>query len=484
MPILLPLLILPSLAAAQVEDPAPPKVQELATIEAPSARAVEGLTTHRAPRTPVAGARTEDWPSFLGPRRDGTSIETGLAAGWGEAGPPLVWELEVGEGYSQPAVAGGRVIVQHRTGAESHVDCLDALTGRRYWRYSFPCDYRGRYISDGGPCASPTIDDGWVYVHSIEGRLFCLELSTGRVRWQRDLRAEFELPGGFFGVVSSPLVVGDFIYQNVGVPGPTVACFEKATGALVWGAGDSWGASCASPVMAQVHGSSRLLVMTGGDSRPPTGGLMVLDPGGGEVLATYPFRSRTYESVNAASPLMVGGGVFLTASYGVGSAVLSVDSDGGLEERWRDRRAIGLQFSNPVTLGGLIYAIDGTSGRAGELVCVDPGTGEELSRTSLGWEETVVYKGQEKELDFSVGEASLLVVGERLLCLGDQGHLLWLEVSREGARIAARASLFRAAQSWTPPALSGGLLYVRQTMRERFGAEPRSRRVLCFDLRE
>lgn len=478
------LLMLSSLAAAQVEDPGPPDVQDLAPMQAPAARAFEGLTTHRAPTALAANTRGEDWPGFLGPRRDGSSVGSGLAHGFDEQGPPLVWEMEVGEGYAQPVVAGGRVIVHHRIGAESHVDCLDAATGERYWRHSFPCDYRGRYISDKGPCGTPTIDGDWVYLHSIEGRLMCLELTTGRARWQRDLRAEFGLSNGFFGVIASPLVVGEFIYQNVGLPGPSVACFDKATGALVWGAGKEWGASCCSPVMAQVNGAPRLLVLTGGDSRPPTGGLMVLDPASGEVLDTYPFRSRTYESVNAATPLMVADrDVFLTASYGVGGAVLSIDADGGLQERWRERRSIGLQFSNPVTLGGVIYALDGTSGRAGELVSLDPKTGEELTRTLLGWEETVIYRGERRQLDFSVGEGSLLLVGERLLCLGDQGHLLWLDITKDGVSIASRASLFRAASSWTPPALARGLLYVRQTQRESFGAKPHGRRVLCFDLR-
>ena len=468
------LLGLTSSLHAQFEDPAPPKVNVLDAVEAPKAAAFEGLTVHRAPSPLAEAALTEDWPTFLGPRRDGTSLES--LSGLIERGPRLVWEIEVGEGYSQPVVASGRVILHHRQGNTSHIDCVDAETGQRYWRRSLACNYRARYISDAGPRATPTIADGWVYVHSVEGKFLCLELTTGRVRWERDLTREFGLGVGFFGVVASPLVVGDRIYVNVGVPGPSVACFDAATGRILWGTGEDWGASCASPVMGVLGGKLWLLVITGGESQPPTGGLMVLDPEDGALAFAYPFRSRTTASVNAACPLVVGDDIFLTSSYGVGAAAIRAE-EGEFSELWKDRRGLGLQFSNPLRFGASVVAIEGTSDRAGELVTIDPRTGKELTRTPLGWEEEVVYSGRELTRDFSVGEGSLLLVDGKVLCLGDQGHLLWMELGDEGAEVLGREWLFRA------PALSSGLLFVRQTGKEIFGAEPAGRRVMCFDVR-
>ena len=474
-------LLLPALL--QADDPAPPEVHELSPVEPPAAQVFDELTTHRAPRALPEGAPAEEWASFLGPRRDGTSLER--VTGWGAGGPPLLWEVEVGEGYAQPVVAEGRVIVHHRVGAQVHTDCLDAETGRRYWRHSLPCSYRGDYpIGDDGTRATPTVDTGFVYVHGVEGDLVCLELATGRVRWQRDLREEFGLQHMFFGVVSSPLVVGERLFVNVGAPGPEVACFDKANGRLVWGADGPWGASCASPMLARFGGRAWLVVMPGGAARPPTGGLVVLRPEDGHEAFRYPFRSRTYESVNAATPLVVGAHLFLTAAYGVGAAGIRWGEDGGFEEAWRARRGVGLQFSNPVALRGEVFALDGKSDRVAELVRLDPSTGEERARAALAWEETFVYGGREVTMDdMSVGEGSLLVVDGRLLVLGDRGHLLWLDVDEEEPRILARAWLFRARTTWTPPALSHGLLYVRQSSRETLGERAAPRRVLCFDLR-
>jgi outer membrane protein assembly factor BamB len=477
----IPLLVaLTSSLVQALQDPAPPTVLTLPTIDAPGAQTQSGLTFHRAPRPLAKDALTEDWPAFLGPRRDGHTRETRLATSWPKEGPPLVWELALGRGFSSPVVVEGRLVIVHREGNELHVDCLEAETGKRHWRYSLPCAYKDRYISNDGPRSTPAIADGFVYVHSLEGELVCLELTTGRVRWKRNPRQEFSLPGDFFGVVSSPLVVGELLVQNLGAPGPCVAAFERASGKLVWGAGPAWGPSCASPVLASVAGKERLFVLAGGESRPPTGGLVVLDPKTGAVEHSYPFRSKIYESVTGSSPVLAGERVFLSASYGTGSACLELAKDGVWRELWANRH-IGLQFSSAIHEAGALYLIDGVADRAGALVALDPATGNELSRTELTWDDEIEKDGERTTHTFTVGEGSLLWAEGKLLCLGDNGHLLWLDASPKGAKVLARAWLFGANESWTPPVIVRGLLYARQTRPERFGDAPP--RLLCFDLR-
>lgn len=460
-------------------DPAPPVVHELPQIAAPEAKATGELVFHHSPKPLAPDAVSEDWPMFLGPRRDGHTRETRLATSWPAEGPPLVWELGVGSGFSSPVVAEGRLVFVHRVEDELHIDCLEPETGRRFWRYSIPCEYEDRFISNVGPRSTPAIADGFVYVHALEGELVCLELATGRVRWQRDTHREFGLPLDFFGLVSSPLIWGGLLIQNLGHPGPCVAAFERASGRLVWGAGPEWGPSCASPVFGGVGGRERLFVLAGGESKPPTGGLVVLDPGSGKVEHQYPFRSRTHLSVTGSSPVLAGERVFLSASYNTGSACLEA-TESGFRELWTDRH-IGLQFSTAVHEKGVLYLIDGVADRSGALVALDPANGKELARTELAWEETIKKGGTDKAHTFTVGEGSLLFADGRLLCLGDNGHLLWLSASRSGAGVLARAWLFKANESWTPPVVVRGLLYVRQTKPEIFGDAPP--RLLCFDLR-
>lgn len=480
--------VVPLLVAQEPRDPAPPSVRKLEPVAAPVARATAELRFHRAPRALASAAVVEDWPDFRGPRRDGICRETKLATEFGAGGPPLVWELDTGASFASPIVAQGKLVFTYRAGRENRVDALEPETGRLLWRHVFPCEYVDRYNQNDGPRATPVVAPALgefpaaVYVHGVQGELFCLELASGRVLWQRNTSQEWDVPQDFFGLVSTPLVRGEQLIVNVGAPkGPSVIALDRRTGKLAWASdGPAWGASCASPVLATLGGRERLLVLAGGDSRPPTGGLLALDPETGKLQHSYAFRSRTYESVLAANPLALGERVFISSSYSTGSACLEVKSDGTLKELWTDRH-LGLQFSNPLALDGKIVLIDGVHDRAGALVVLDPASGKTLSRTELVWDEELERNGQKTTIAFTPGEGSLLAVGERLLCLGDSGHLLWLALTAEGATITSRARLFRANEAWTPPIVSHGLLYVVQTKKERDGGH--GPRLLCYDLR-
>src|SRR5436309_12144609 len=56
-------------------------------------------------------ARADDWPQWLGPKRDGVWREKGILDKFPPGGPKVRWRVGVGAGYSGPAVAGGRVFV-------------------------------------------------------------------------------------------------------------------------------------------------------------------------------------------------------------------------------------------------------------------------------------------------------------------------------------------------------------------------------------
>ena len=429
-----------------------------------------------APETPEG----QDWPGFLGVRRDSATIE--VVAPWGESGPPLLWSIERGESYASPVVIGDRVVFTHRIDDVSHVDCLDRATGQRHWRHSFPTTYSGEYIRNSGPRATPVVADDTVFVHGIEGEMIALALETGDVEWERDLTKELGAPESFFGVVASPLVVDDVVIANVGATGgPCVVALDRRTGETVWGAGDEWGASCASPVAATIHGRDRVLVVTGGKTRPPTGGLMVIDPANGDVDFSFPFRSKTYTSVNGASPVVVGDAVFLTASYSTGSVMLDLDADGGFAERWKKRR-FGLQFGTPIVHDGALYCVEGSAGLIGAITRLDPADGTVSWRTEI--DETIEFEvgDTKRKMDMSVGEGALTMLGDgRLLCLGDTGLLVLLEVGDTGARVLAKHAGWFAPDTWTPPVVARGTLLLAQNSVCRFTeATPR---LLAYDVR-
>ena len=55
------------------------------------------------------------------------------------------------------------------------------------------------------------------------------------------------------------------------------------------------------------------------------------------------------------------------------------------------------------------------------------------------------------------------------------------EVSPTGYKELSRTWLFAAPDTWSPPVLSRGLLYVSQNSRGMFRGEPT--RLICYDLR-
>ena len=438
-------------------------------------------TRHRAPKPLADGAVVSDWTSFLGPGGRGVSPETPLVKEFGADGPALVWELETGEGYAAPAVQGDRLVAFHRVGDEEVVECLQAETGARLWSVRSPTDYRDAYGYSRGPRCSPLIDEGRVFTYGVQGRLQCLDLATGELRWKRELTQEYEVPQDFFGVVSTPLVYGELLIVHVGAPeGPCVLGIDKRTGENRWTTTSDWRAGYATPVVGKVHGEDKCFVFAGGKSRPPSGGLIALDPSTGAVDFTFPWRSDSYESVNAASPVLLGDRVFVTATYDTGGALLDLKEGGGFEVAWTSK-VLGAHWNTPIHEDGVLYGFDGRNEPDASLVCQDVATVEERWREVLQWEEDYLLNGTKKPRPMSVYRGTLLAADGAYLCLGERGHLLWLELTPEGCRVLARSWLFAAYETWTPPVLSRGLLYVCQNTRD--FVTGRGPRLLCYDLR-
>lgn len=461
-------------------DPNPPTVHELKALSAPSPVSQPELSFHQPPKPLPENAVTEDWTDFLGPSHNAISRETRLLSEFGETGPNLVWEVEKGGGYAAPAVIGERVILFHRVGDEEVVECLQAETGQRFWKRSYPSAYRDRYGFGNGPRCQPISDGNYVYTLGVEAIFSCWELVTGQLLWQRDLKAEFDLTLDFFGVGTTPLLEGNLVIINIGATdGPCVAAFDKGTGAMVWGTGDQWGPSYASPIPADTQAGRRIFVFAGGESRPATGGLLVIDPVDGRIDCRFPWRGSRYESVNASSPVIVGNRVYISECYGAGGAMLEIAPDGSCSEAWSND-ILNTHFMTAIHKDGYLYGIDGHGPRNAPIICIELETGKEMWRKEPEWITPVSSGGQSQEYNLAPALASFLLVDGRCLVLGQYGHLAWIDLNPDGYRELDRAHLFLARQTWALPTLSRGLLYVVQNDP---GIDDSVTRLICYDLR-
>src|SRR5438309_5377403 len=102
----------------------------------------------------AGAARGDDWPQWLGPRRDSVWRETGILEKFPAAGPKVLWRQPIAGGYAGPAVAAGRVYVaDFVTGVDTRkvsspnsrpqiegqerILCFDAKSGKPLWRHAY-----------------------------------------------------------------------------------------------------------------------------------------------------------------------------------------------------------------------------------------------------------------------------------------------------------------------------------------------------------
>ena len=182
-----------------------------------------------------AAELVEDWPQFLGPRGNNTSRETGLLDKFPKDGPPLVWQRDIGTGYSAPSVRGELLVLHHRVKDEEVVEAMHPATGKPAWRYAYPSRYQDPYGYNNGPRCTPLLTAERAYTFGAEGKLLCLELKTGKLVWERDTARDFNVPESFFGVGSTPLLEdGRLIVMAGGQPNAGMVAFDAATGKTLW----------------------------------------------------------------------------------------------------------------------------------------------------------------------------------------------------------------------------------------------------------
>lgn len=413
---------------------------------------------------------SEDWPHFLGPKLDLHSAETGLRLDFPESGPELLWEVERGRGHAAPVVVGGRVVYLHQVENSEQIRCLDAATGAGLWEHSYSVETGQNYGVVDAPRTSPTADPetGLVYTLGNDGDLVCLRLENGEVVWRVSLPEVFGPAPIFFGYGSSPLVHGDKLIVNVGSEDTCVAAFDNRDGKVLWRSDHAWHGSYASPVVAKINGQDRILVLAGGMVKPPTGGLLCVHPETGVIESELSWRSSKFASILAASPVPCGENrVFITEDYGLGGAMVQYDEAFQPRILWTSPE-LGCQFQTPIHHEGILYGVGGSGGL---LLAYDVRSGRHLWNEAF-YKTTIEWQG--RPIPVSLGHAHLIHVDGGFLCLGEDGVLLRLRMGMGGFEILAKARLFYAPETWAPPVVSGGRLYV---MQNEFGS-----RLVCYDL--
>jgi outer membrane protein assembly factor BamB len=418
-------------------------------------------------------AHADNWPQWLGPRRDGVWRETGLLEKFPKDGPKVLWRSKIGGGYTGPAVVGYRVYLMDRQAAplakgaegfgktgiagKERVLCLNAADGKLVWKHEYDCTYKIYYPS--GPRTTPVVDADKVYTLGAMGDLHCLDAATGKVHWSKNLPAEYKTKLPLWGYAAHPLIDGDRLFCLVGGKDRAVAAFDKNTGKELWHALTVKEIGYAPPVIIEAGGKRQLIVFH-------TEAVNSLDPATGKVYWSQPFPGvePTRPGITVSTPLRMGEMLYFTEPHH-GSLMMRLAADKpAASVLWRSKDTSSIEktdalhsiMGTPALKDGYIYGVC----VFGELRCLKADTGERV------WQTYAATSARKKKALFAT--AFLVRQGDRFWIFNDSGDLILARLSPKGYDEIDRAhllepTLFSRGRDvvWSHPAFANRCVYVR-----------------------
>jgi outer membrane protein assembly factor BamB len=362
-----------------------------------------------------------------------------------------MWRVAGGAGMSGLAIAGDRLLSLVQKSGRQWVLCLHAKTGQQQWETDLAPEYRN--AMGNGPRATPTIIGDVAYVFTGEGILAAVQIADGKIVWQKNVVQELGGEPAEYGMACSPLVAGDNVVVAIGAPQATVAAFQRQTGAMTWKRGAESPPGYSSPAILKLAGREQLVVFHGA-------GALGLDPARGYELWSYPFI--TDFNCNIATPVLVNGGVLLSAGENHGSVLLKVAATpeerqfriSPIWESFGPQSVLRNEWQTSLAIDGFLYGFDnvGGAGPISHLTCIDAATGKR------NWQQARFGKG------------NMIAADGKLFILTLQGELVVAKINpQKFEELGRKAIVGKARQA---PALARGLLYLRD-----------EREIVCLDVR-
>ena len=377
------------------------------------------------------------WSQWRGPNRTGhiapnhpwpSSIE--------ESTLQEAWRVELGPSYSSPIVADEHVFVTETVDKKYEVvRALNRKTGEQAWELRWEGAMKVPFFAQSNGSwirATPVYDSGRLYVAGIRDVLSCIDASNGKEIWRVDFVKDHGGKVPDFGFVSSPLIDGDYLYVQAG---GGCSKLEKATGNIVWTSlkdgGGMMGSAFSSPVKAEIHGVSQLVVQT----RTKLCGVSLED---GKQLWSQDVPA--FRGMNILTPTVIGDRIF-TSSYGGESFLYKINhqaADWTVEEVWTNRKQG--YMSSPVVIDNHIYM----HLRNQRFTCINLDTGEDTWTTE------------------SFGKYwSLITNGKQILALDERGDLLLIKANPKQFELVESRDI-ADAETWAHLGISDRELFVRE----------------------
>lgn len=418
----------------------------------------------------------DDWPQWLGPKRDGVWREKGIVKKF-DGAPKLRWKVEIGGGYAGPAVADGRVYVLDRQLAKGtsnpsnpfsrgqlpgteRVLCLNEDDGKLLWKYEYDCPYAISYPA--GPRCTPTVDGDRVYVLGAMGDLFCFKAKTGKLVWKKDFKKDFGAKVPIWGFAAHPLVEGNKLICLVGGNRGVAMAFDKMTGKVLWSALQSPDLGYCPPMIYEAGGKRQLIIW-----HPRA--LNSVDPESGKPYWSVPFTARS--GLTIPTPRLHGDLLFVTSFYNGPLMMRMAKNAPRADVAWRATgrservtQQLHAIMCTPFIEDGYIYGVCSY----GQFRCLKAATGERV------WESFKPVAGSEGRW----ANAFLVKHEDRFFIHNEKGDLIIAKLSPKGYEEISRVNLIEPTNFargrklvWSHPAFANRSVYLRN-----------DKEILCFSL--
>ncbi len=386
------------------------------------------------------------WSSYLGPNGNGTA-EGKIPANVQKEGPKILWKAKIGKGCSSFTVADGRAYTVGNSGDRDTLWCFDAKTGDVVWKKDYSEKLAPKFY-DGGPGATPIVDEGLVYNLSKSGRLSCYDAKSGDEKWVVEFKDDLGGNMPTWGYSSSPVVYGKTLLCLPCSKTGALVALNKKTGEKVWSSENSARPGYAAPVLYQHKGKDAAVVFHG---RSVVGYDLSAK---GKVL--YKYGWRTPYDVNASNPQVLGDLVHISSGYNMGYAVLDVSkAEPEIVHRNRDLPMI---FQNCFVEGDDLVGCFGDKRYNTELYRMDFKSGDILWKHPLPGTRGSTAK---------IGETTVVLTETGMVVFGTAGEKSFTESGRHQFLKEIPKKLF-----WAPLAIGDGKLFARTNQGE----------AICLDL--
>ena len=402
----------------------------------------------------MSGVFAEDWPQFLGPRRDCTSVQKGLIRIWPEDGPEVLWTVAVGIGFGGPVIKDGRVYLLDRDNETGDfLRCFNLSDGKEIWKFDY--DAPGSVMFPGSR-SIPAVDGNYIYSCGHNGDLYCIDLNTHKPVWNKNVWTDFggeHIPR--WAITQNPLIYGDLLILASQAPQAGVVAYDKLTGRVKWTTPPLGPVGYVSPSLVKVSGRNHVVMITasagGRRGQSGSGGKVVgIDPLDGKILWEY---TNWQCAIPVSGAVDAGEGrILITGGYEAGAAMIKIDkkADAGynVTELYKTVE-FGTHTLPPVLVNDYFYAQYSTNERKDGLVC-------------MSMDGQVQWKTRRSPL-FDKGS---MILADGLLLGSDGSEKVYLiEPDPSSFKPLAVAVLLEGKQNWAPVALADGKLLIRDQNR-------------------